>query len=59
MYRILLATDGSKSMKRLVEEVLTIAVALEAEVHIPAHPDGESGGIRTLNRAIRTPCGWI
>jgi hypothetical protein len=28
-------------------------------VHIPAHPDGESGGIRTLNRDIRTPCGWI
>jgi len=34
MYRILLATDGSKSMKRLVEEVLTIAVALKAEVTI-------------------------
>ncbi len=34
MYRILLATDGSKSMKRLVEEVLTIAVAVKAEVTI-------------------------
>lgn len=34
MYRILLATDGSKSMKRLVEEVLTIAVAIKADVTI-------------------------
>jgi nucleotide-binding universal stress UspA family protein len=34
MYRILLATDGSKTMKRLVEEVLTIAVAIKAEVTI-------------------------
>jgi len=34
MYRILLATDGSKSMKRLVEEVLTIAAAVKAEVTI-------------------------
>jgi len=34
MYRILLATDGSKSMKRLVEEVLMIAVAIKAEVTI-------------------------
>ncbi|MBW6464437.1 MAG: universal stress protein [Bacillota bacterium] len=34
MYRILLATDGSKSMKRLVGEVLTIAVAVKAEVTI-------------------------
>ncbi len=34
MYRILLATDGSKSMNRLVEEVLTIAVAIKAEVTI-------------------------
>jgi nucleotide-binding universal stress UspA family protein len=29
-----MATDGSKSMKKLVEEVLTIAVALKAEVTI-------------------------
>ncbi len=34
MYRILLAADGSKSMKRLVEEVLMIAVAIKAEVTI-------------------------
>jgi nucleotide-binding universal stress UspA family protein len=34
MYRILLATDGSKSMKRLVAEVLTIAAAIKAEVTI-------------------------
>jgi len=34
MYRILLATDGSESMKKLVEEVLTIAVAVKAEVTI-------------------------
>jgi nucleotide-binding universal stress UspA family protein len=34
MYRILLATDGSKSMKKLVEDVLTIAVAVKAEVTI-------------------------
>ena len=34
MYRILLATDGSKSMKKLVEEVLTIAVAIKAEITI-------------------------
>ena len=25
-------------------------------MRIPAHPDGESEGIRTLNRDIRTPC---
>ncbi len=34
MYRILLATDGSITMGRLVEEVLTIASALKAEVTI-------------------------
>ena len=34
MYRILLATDGSKNMEKLVEEVLTIAVAIKAEVTI-------------------------
>jgi len=34
MYRILLATDGSKIMKKLVEEVLTIAVPIKAEVTI-------------------------
>ena len=34
MYRILLATDGSSSMKKLVEEVLTIADAIKAEVTI-------------------------
>ena len=34
MYRILLATDGSKIMKKLVEEVLTIAEAIKAEVTI-------------------------
>jgi nucleotide-binding universal stress UspA family protein len=34
MYRILMATDGSKIMKRLVEEVFTIAVAVKAEVTI-------------------------
>ncbi len=34
MYRILLATDGSEVMKKLVEEVLKIAVAIKAEVTI-------------------------
>ncbi len=34
MYRILLATDGSESMKKLVEEVLKIAVPIKAEVTI-------------------------
>lgn len=34
MYRILLATDGSKIMKKLVEEVLAIAEPVKAEVTI-------------------------
>ncbi len=34
MYRILLATDGSSSMKKLVEEVLAIAIPIKAEVTI-------------------------
>ena len=34
MYRILLATDGSENSKRVVEETLTIAEAIKAEVTV-------------------------